>query len=69
MMLILVLNPFIIEFKHKEKSSTVQISIRRQLNLAQETVVNKNKNLDLDLYGILSRQTFRLITVYSLKAC
>tara|TARA_B100000886_G_scaffold259373_1_gene184248 strand:+ start:8057 stop:8899 length:843 start_codon:yes stop_codon:yes gene_type:complete len=39
-------NPFIIEFKHKEKIIDQHRSqLGRQLNLAQETVVNKNKNL------------------------
>ena len=40
------LNPFIIEFKHKEKIiDQYRSQLGRQLNLAQETVVNKNKNL------------------------
>ena len=40
------MNPFIIEFKHKEKIiDQYRSQLGRQLNLAQETVVNKNKNL------------------------
>lgn len=38
--------PFLIEFKHKDKiTDQFRSQLGRQLNLAQETVVNNNKNL------------------------
>jgi len=63
------LAPFLIEFKHKDKiTDQFRAQLGRQLNLAQETVVNNNKNLKFGFVWNIVKTDFELDKILELEA-